>query len=69
MKYKCSDIIEAIKGDEVDGACSMHERDKKYNIWVRKFDGYRCRCRWKGSIKEIVCEDLDWIHLSSGRLL
>jgi hypothetical protein len=40
-----------IKEDEMGGACSMHERDEKYNIWVGKSEWKsvlgRPKRRWK----------------------
>jgi len=49
----------------------------KYKILVRKLKGkrlfgrHRCRCEddIKRDLKTIVCEGVDWIHLTHGRVL
>jgi hypothetical protein len=53
----------------------MGKKRIAYTIFVEKLDGKRpldrYRCKWKNDIKtylkEIVIEDVDWIHLVQDR--
>jgi hypothetical protein len=66
-QYYCDNRI---KEDETDGICSIH--GCVYKRSVGKYEGrrphgrprYKYKEHIKVHVKEIRCEDLDWIHLS-----